>query len=243
MDSSVNKKSTIASKSSEENLIFPNKLSSLTIDVGEDKVAKRISSKEAHETTGKTKEAETDFELAVKEMDDREKRKSEIIIFNLPELNLKAHEGSSSTTTNTGAGPSTTISNVFDYDRKVVRDIFKEFGIADNMCLPKYLRRIGTQDKNESVRDSNPRPLIVSFYTQQEKELILSKTKLLKGSEAFRNVRIRANWTMKQREQAKKEIALAKERNEERYMLSKNQKWVWTSLGVIRRKKIDEDIS
>ena len=237
------KKCTTASKASEENLILPNKLSSLTIDVGDDTIAKQNSSKETHETTRITIRDETDFELALKELDDRDKRKSEIIIFRYPEFNLKAHVRSSNTITSPGEKPSTTTTDAFDYDKKAVRDIFKELGIADNMCIPKYLRRIGKKCKHETEKDPSPRPILVSFYTQQEKELILSKTKLLKDSEAFKDVKIRANWTLKQREQSEKERELVKKRNEERYMLSKDQKWVWMSLGVIKRKRIDEDNS
>ena len=66
--------------------------------------------------------------------------------------------------------------------------------------------------------------------------MVISKTKFLKDSERFKDIRIQANLTLKQREQGKKERELVRKRNEDQYMLKTNQKWVWISLGLIKRK-------
>ena len=159
----------------------------------------------------------------LEEINDRETRKSEVIIFNVPEPSSCA----------------TAEETKFDHDRRIVREIFKELGLDDSTCVPKYLRRIGHQPKQED-KESNPRPLIVSFYTQYEKELVISKTKLLKDSKLFSSLVIHANLTLKQREQGKRERELVKQRNETKLSLKKNEEWVWISLGVIRKRKVKE---
>ena len=143
----------------------------------------------------------TDNNELLKEMNDREKRRTELIIFDLPECCRKF-------------GTESPLEN----DKKLIRELFKELGFADNMCVPKYLRRIGIpQNQDNTYLEAHARPLIVSFYTQNEKELVLSKSKLLKKSKQFKNIGMHANLTVKQREQIKLERELVKERNEKKF--------------------------
>jgi len=157
----------------------------------------------------------------LKEMNDRESRKAEVIIFNLPEGCWK-----------------TATENTLDHDKKLIKELFKELGFADNMCVPKYLRRIGKHQNQDGSDLTNPRPIIVSFYTQNEKELVISKSKLLRECKQFKNIGIHANMTLMQREQIKMERELVKERNEKKTSLKKDEEWVWVSLGVIRKRKV-----
>ena len=209
--------------------VLMNNMTSLKIERNN---AELKENKNLHNPLNLTNDTETDFEAALKEMNDREQRKSEIIIFGIPEFNSKSMKESPSL-----------IANSFEYDNKMIRDIFKELGFGDDKCVPKFLKRLGNNVKKDIEKEQKPRPVVVSFYTQHEKELVISKTKLLKDSERFKNIRIQANLTLKQREQGKKERELVRKRNEEQYMLKTNQEWVWISLGLIKRKIIYKELT
>ena len=158
----------------------------------------------------------------MKEINDRESRKTEIIIFKIPE------------SLETNARGETAM----EHDKRLVREIFKHLGFDDNnLCVPKYLKRLGALVKIED-RVENPRPLIVSFYTQHEKELIVSKAKLLKDSKEFGNIGLHENRTVKQREQIRMERELVKERNEKKVSLKEGEEWAWITLGVIKKRKV-----
>ena len=168
----------------------------------------------------------TDSNDLLKEMNEREKRRTELIIFNLPESCRKA-----------GA------ESILEHDKKMIRELFKELGFAENMCVPKYLKRIGSRQIGNETDSGDARPIIVSFYTQNEKELVISKSKILKNSKQFKNIGMHANMTVNQREQIKLERELVKERNEKKISLKKNEEWVWISLGIIRKKKLEDKTS
>jgi 6-phosphofructokinase len=163
----------------------------------------------------------TDINELLKEMNEREKRRTELIIFNLPECCRKSGT-----------------ENTLEHDKKEIRELFNELEFAENMCVPKYLRRMGSPQKQDNSDLDNARPIIVSFYTQNEKELVISKSKLLRKSEKFKNIGIHANMTLKQREQIKLERELVKERNEKKFSLKKNEEWVWIASGIIKKKKV-----
>ena len=153
----------------------------------------------------------------IKEMDDRAKRSNDIIIFNITEIKDDEKQ------------------EWRDHARIFIREVFRELGFAENVCVPKYFRRLNNR-KGATNGESTPASIIlVAFYTQYEKEMILSKSKLLKNSSRFRSIRITPNLTPMQREQAKNEYALVKQRNEDKYQLNEGDKWVWEGLGSIRK--------
>ena len=116
--------------------LLMNNMTSLKIE-GEDDAFKE--NKNLNKSLNLTNDTETNFEAALKEMNDREQRKSEIIIFGIPEFNGKPLKESSSL-----------IANSFNYDNKLVRDIFKELGFGDDMCVPKFLKRLGNSLRKDS---------------------------------------------------------------------------------------------
>ena len=151
------------------------------------------------------------------EINNRERCKNEIIVFNVPEVATNIN--------GTGSAAET----------PVFREMLKELAFVENICEPKYLRRLGRkkEDGNNSAR-----PIIIGFHTQFEKEMVLSKRMLLKQSELFMGIRMRASLTPMQRQQTKIEHDIVRLLNDARYQLADGQEWVWRALGFIKKSKV-----
>ena len=106
------------------------------------------------------------------EMEDRESRRNNIIVFGLPEL-------------------SATISERFEFDEQQVDNILSELNIPD--CEAIELRRLGKTNNGKS-----PRPLKVTLSSRIGVQRILNKTRLLKHSARFKEVFISKDRTKQQ---------------------------------------------
>ena len=161
----------------------------------------------------------TDPGMIYKELYDQECRKSNVIIFNFPEL------------------PSST--KKADYYKKEINQIYRCFnkmGIVssnDNKVNMRILR-LGKASCPEK-----PRPLRITFKNKDVKEKVLALAHNLRGDEAWGSIVITDDLTKKQQEMGKVErqrlLTLAETKNSERTADDNSKEVEWKVIGSYGR--------
>ncbi len=140
---------------------------------------------------------------AVAEMKEREKRENRLVIYKLEE-------------------PATNLKN-----EKVDKDKEKLMEIASDILAIKNLKKneIIRADRLGEKRENGPRPLLLEFSTADRAHLIINKANRLRNSD-YNHISLTYDMTPKEREQQKKLVAEAKNRQE-----SEGGRWLYKVRG------------
>ena len=152
------------------------------------------------------KTCESNLEKAIKEMNEMEEKRANILVFGLPE---PGHQ--------VGSSPR-------EYDSNKVDQILEK--ITGRKIKFHVKVRIGAKV------DNKVRPIVVNLENPQEREEILRKASALKSESDWKNVYIKQDLTKNQRDLLKKQEEELKEEAQERNSLLKNgEDWRWVIRG------------
>lgn len=175
-----------------------------------DKVQKEV------DTLKETVESNPVQEEVFKEINEREMRKSNIVLYNLPEP-----EGETAEERKTE-------------DAEEVRNIFKVINNKVNAETEvKFMYRIGEKEKNDEAK---PRPLLIGFKKPASAENILTNCKNLKNSD-FDSISVVPDLTQRQRKEEQQMREEVKKKNDERTE-EDSENWEWKMLGPRGQRKI-----
>ena len=171
------------------------------------------------DTLKETIESNPVQEEVFKEINEREIRKSNIVLYNIREP-----EGETAETRKAE-------------DTDEVRNIFKVINNKVNTETEvKFMYRIGEKEKNSDNSDARPRPLLIGFKKSSSAENILSNCKNLKNSD-FDSISVVPDLTQRQRKGEQLMREEVQKRNEDRTE-EESENWEYRMLGPRGQRKI-----
>ncbi len=147
--------------------------------------------------------AENNNNIVFQELRERDSRKNNLVIHGLRECDVEGASGKDRQ----------------NWDLDLCVKLCQELGVAHDRDVFKFCRRVGSADQGH-------RPLVLGFYTDMEKSLVLRKVKNIQNT-SFENVTVTADLTKRQRQEEKSLWEDKEERNANRTeeQVQKNLEW------------------
>lgn len=148
-----------------------------------------------------------------KEAKEEEKRKTNLVIREIPEGNLDERDAEKRT----------------EVHKKNAREVFKMAGLGKEVIEIEECRRLGPYDPNNA---DQKRPLLIVLKTEEQKNLILEAKTALKDSIGGKHVYIDVDMTPGQRKRKQEKRKMADVRNEEEQRKEPGTMRTWIVTGT-----------
>ena len=162
----------------------------ITVKVREELEQKLKNTPTAQPPAGNRHSPGTQINLTVKEMEERERKKNNIIVHGLPEPKTNSREERSNS------------------DKDKIKDLINN--TLEVHCPPDMITETIRLGKSTPEKSKRPRPVLTILKTAEKKQEIFKNLGKLKGSR-YKNISLNDDMTQLERQQLKKMIDQAKE--------------------------------